>query len=249
MIDFNTEPYNDDYDENQKFYRILFRPSFAVQARELTQMQTILQKQISRHGDHVFKQGAMVIPGQISIDNKAQYVKLNPLYAGVAVETFLSNLEGKILVGSSGLKAEVIKTQSQETTEPTTIYVRYKNSGTNTTTKTFAPDEVITTEDSVYSVQVSPLETTPTGVGSIVTIQRGVYYVNGHFVLVDTHSLILEKYSDTPSYRVGLAVQETVVTPEDEDSLLDNAQNSYNFAAPGAHRYFIDLTLAKLPLD
>jgi hypothetical protein len=248
MIDFNTEPYNDDYDENQKFYRILFRPSFAVQARELTQMQTILQKQISRHGDHVFKQGAMVIPGQISIDNKAQYVKLNPLYAGVAVETFLSNLEGKILVGSSGLKAEVIKTQSQETTEPTTIYVRYKNSGTNTTTKTFAPDEVITTEDSVYSVQVSPLETTPTGVGSIVTIQRGVYYVNGHFVLVDTHSLILEKYSDTPSYRVGLAVQETVITPEDEDSLLDNAQNSYNFAAPGAHRYFIDLTLAKLPL-
>ena len=53
MIDFNTEPYNDDYDENKKFYRILYRPSFAVQARELTQMQTIPQKQISRHGNAI----------------------------------------------------------------------------------------------------------------------------------------------------------------------------------------------------
>ena len=68
MIDFNTEPYNDDFDESKKFYRILYRPSFAVQARELTQMQSILQNQIKRFGDSVFQQGAMVIPGEISLD-------------------------------------------------------------------------------------------------------------------------------------------------------------------------------------
>jgi hypothetical protein len=247
MIDFNTEPYNDDYDENQKFYRILFRPSFAVQARELTQLQTILQKQISRHGDHVFSQGAMVIPGQISLDTNAQYVKLQPLYNGVAVETFLSHLQDKTIVGSSGLVAEVIKVQSQETSEPTTIYVRYKNSGTNGTTKVFADGETISTQDGAYDFQAEV--SGATGVGSIVTIERGVYYVNGHFVLVDNHSLILDKYTNTPSYRVGLSVTESVVTPEDEETLLDNAQNSYNFAAPGAHRFFIDLKLAKLPLD
>jgi hypothetical protein len=247
MIDFNTEPYNDDYDENQKFYRILFRPSFAVQARELTQLQTILQKQISRHGDHVFKQGAMVIPGQISIDNNVQYVKLQPLYAGVAVETFLSNLLGKTIIGANGLVAEVIKVQSQETTEPTTIYVRYKNSGTDGETKVFADSETISTEDSVYEFQAET--SAATGTASIVTIERGVYYVNGHFVLVDAHSLILDKYTNTPSYRIGLSVTESVITPEEEETLLDNAQNSYNYAAPGAHRYFIDLQLAKLPLD
>ena len=75
-INFNTEPYNDDFSEDNKFYRILFRPSFAVQARELTQLQTILQNQITKHGNHFFKEGAMVIPGQISIDTKAKYVKL-----------------------------------------------------------------------------------------------------------------------------------------------------------------------------
>lgn len=247
MIDFNTEPYNDDFDENQKFYRILFRPSFAVQARELTQLQTILQKQISRHGDHIFTQGAMVIPGQISIDTNAQYVKLQPLYNGIAVETFLQNLKDKTIVGSSGLTADIIKVQSQETSDPTTIYIRYKNSGTSGTSKVFANGETISTTDNGYAFQA--LTEDATGTGSIVSIERGVYYVNGNFVLVDNHSLILDKYSNKPSYRIGLSVTEKVITPEDVESLLDNAQNSYNYAAPGAHRYYIDLTLAKLPLD
>ena len=95
MLDFNTEPYNDDFDENNKFYRILFRPSFAVQARELTQMQTILQNQIKRNGDHIFKQGAMVIPGQISIDTKYSYVKLQDFYSGSVTETYVDNLIGQ----------------------------------------------------------------------------------------------------------------------------------------------------------
>ena len=58
--DFNKSPYFDDFDENKKFYRILFRPAVAVQARELTQSQTILQNQISRFGDHIFKDGSVV---------------------------------------------------------------------------------------------------------------------------------------------------------------------------------------------
>jgi hypothetical protein len=248
MIDFNTEPYNDDFNENSKFYRILFRPSFAVQARELTQLQTILQKQISRQGDHIFKQGAMVIPGQISLDTDARYVKLQPLYNGVAVETFVDLLQGQTIIGdNNSLKAEIVKIQHQETTDPTTIYVRYTNSGNNGTTKTFANEEVIRTSDGTYTFQAQAVDAT--GTGTIVSIERGVYYVNGFFVLVDAHSFIAEKYSNTPSYRIGLKVTEETVTPEDDATLLDNAQNSYNFAAPGAHRYYIDLQLAKLPLN
>ena len=43
---FNVTPYYDDYDESKEYYRILFRPGYAVQAREVTQLQTVLQKQI-----------------------------------------------------------------------------------------------------------------------------------------------------------------------------------------------------------
>ena len=52
---FNVDPYYDDYNEDKKYTRILFKPGVAVQARELTQMQTMLQTQISRFGDNIYK--------------------------------------------------------------------------------------------------------------------------------------------------------------------------------------------------
>ena len=249
MLDFNTEPYNDDFDENNKFYRILYRPSYAVQARELTQMQTILQNQIKRNGDHLFKQGAMVIPGQISLDTKFHYIKLAVFNsAGDVTETFLSNLKGKTLVGESGVIAQVLETVSASGSDPSTIYVRYKTSGTDTVTKFFSDGEILTSDDDEYTITTQASDSI--GIGSAAVIQRGVYYVNGHYVLCEEQTLILDKYSNKPTYRVGLLVNEQKVTPEDTgyEMLLDNAQNSYNYAAPGAHRYYIELILTKLPL-
>ena len=74
--DFNLSPYYDDFTETKKFHRVLYRPAFAVQGRELTQSQSILQNQIERLSDHVFEQGAMVIPGDISYDLMVGSVKL-----------------------------------------------------------------------------------------------------------------------------------------------------------------------------
>ena len=74
--DLNVSPYYDDYDPTDKFHRVLFRPGFAVQARELTTLQSILQNQVEKHGRHFFKEGSMVIPGQISFDIRYYAVKL-----------------------------------------------------------------------------------------------------------------------------------------------------------------------------
>ena len=72
----NTSPYFDDYSEEKQFYRILFRPGYPVQARELTQLQTALQKQIERHGRHVFAHGSRVLGGEFAY-NKCKYIKLS----------------------------------------------------------------------------------------------------------------------------------------------------------------------------
>ena len=93
MLDFNTEPYYDDFSDTNKFYRILFRPSYPVQARELTQLQTILQNQIKSHGDHIFSQGAMVIPGEFSVDTKYSYVKLVSTYSGININNYINDLQ------------------------------------------------------------------------------------------------------------------------------------------------------------
>ena len=258
MLDFNTEPYNDDFNEDSKFYRILFRPSFAVQARELTQLQTILQNQISRHGGAIFKQGSMVVPGQISIDTNAQYVKLTKDYTvnGVTTttESFIGSQVGKYITGSSGVQAQIIKVAPATTTDNTTIYVRYRSSdSTSGIQKVFGDGEVITFDDGTNTIQTS--SSSSTGIGSLATVTRGVFYVNGFFVLcadpntTQEQIIVLDKYSNTPSYRVGLTIIESEITPEEDPTLLDNAQTSYNYAAPGAHRYHIDLILSKLPLD
>lgn len=248
MIDFSVAPYNDDYNENNGFHRVLFRPGLAVQARELTQLQTILQNQIKRHGEHTFENGAMVIPGQVGYDLNYNYVKIESTYNSQPVSLYLNMILGKTLIGqTSGLRAIVVNNSLSTESDPTTIYVKYIDSGTDGEEKTFTDGEILTTEDLAYSVQVR--STDATGTGSAAAIERGVYFVNGYFVLVESQTVILDKYTNTPSYRIGLHIDEQIIIPEDDQSLLDNAQGSYNFSAPGAHRYYIGLTLTKLPLD
>jgi hypothetical protein len=242
--DFNLSPYYDDFTESKKFHRILFRPSFAVQARELTQSQTILQNQIERVGDHLFKQGAMIIPGQVSIDTSYYAVKLSSLGSGNTLAQFTT---GTILTGgTSGVTAEIVNTVATDGTDPDTLYVKYNKTGTDNTDLVFADGETLTGTNS-DSVSLSAVVDT-TATGSAAGVQSGIYYINGFFVQVDTTTLILDKYTNTPSYRVGFTVTESFVTPNDDASLNDNAAGSSNVNAPGAHRFKILLTLAKKTL-
>ena len=82
-----------------------------------------------------------------------------------------------------------------------------------------------------------------------MSIGEGVYFVRGSFVQVKSETLILDQYSNTPSYRVGFDIDETFVTADEDSSLNDNASGFTNYAAPGADRLRIDVTLGKKTLD
>jgi len=257
-LDFNTEPYYDDFNESKRFLKILYRPGYAVQARELTQMQTILQNQISRFGDHVFKEGSMVIPGAIGIDTKIGYVKLEASYSAVLADTIVDKFAGLIVENAAGVQAQVIHYTLSAGADSAALFIRYLNSGDNTTTKTFSNSDILTnlagtnsagTEITAGTYTVQAATSSATGIGSLATIQQGVYYIKGHFVLVPEQTIILDKFTNTPSYRIGLVTSESIVTAEEDGTLFDNAQNSFNYAAPGAHRYYIDAVLTKLATD
>ena len=51
----NISPYYDDFDPNDQFYKVLFKPGFPVQARELTTLQSGLQNQLESFGSHISK--------------------------------------------------------------------------------------------------------------------------------------------------------------------------------------------------
>jgi hypothetical protein len=249
-INFNVDPYFDDYDEDDKYLRVLFRPGYPVQARELTQAQTILQNQVARFGNHVFKQGSMVTPGQVSYDGYYAYVKLQTIYNNTEVTSYVAQFVGQTIIGTnSGVKALVLFTTAATETDPPTLYVKYQNSGTNTTTKVFADNEQIVSQDNTNQRFAFTYTQDATGFGSSASIQKGIYFVNGFFTQVDTQIVILDKYTNTPTYRIGLDVSEDIVTPEEDNNLFDNAEGSTNFAAPGAHRYKITLTLEKRPTE
>ena len=73
-----------------------------------------------------------------------------------------------------------------------------------------------------------------------------MYYVRGHFIQNSRETLILDPYATTSSFLVGFNVSESLVTPEQDDTLLDNSTGSTNFAAKGAHRLKFSLSLTKL---
>ena len=238
--DFNVSPYYDDFSEAKKFHRVMYRPAFAVQARELTTQQSIIQNQLERFGDHVFKHGAMVIPGEINFDPHFEAVKLTS-FTGT-----LSNFtETTVTGGTSGVVADVVTVSATDGTDPDTIFVKYRNSGTDNVSNRFTDGETLTSTAS--SGETAVVDTCVQG--SAAHIKEGTYYINGFFVGVTAQTLILEKYSNEPNFRVGLTITETFVTSTDDTSLLDNAQGSSNENATGAHRFKIDLTLAKLAPD
>jgi len=235
--DFNVSPYFDDYNEAKKFHRVMYRPAYAVQARELTTQQSITQNQIEKFGDHMFKHGAMVVPGQIEPDMYYEAVKLT------SFNGTLADYNGNTLTGgTSGVVADVVNFVATDGTDPDTLFVKYQNSGTDNASYAFIDGETLTSGSGDTAV------CSTTATGSAVKIEAGTYYINGFFVVVDAQTLILDKYTNTPSYRVGLTITETFVTSTDDTSLLDNATGSSNANATGAHRFKIELTLAKLSL-
>lgn len=238
---FLKSPYYDDYDENKKFYKILFRPSIPVQARELTQIQSILQKQVERLGTHFFKEGDKVVDGQLYIENNVRYIKLE---TSDDVTAFI----GKELIGGTSKAVGLVVTASnyEDSSNPSTLYVKFISSGEGTNTQEFIKGETLAVKDSdvTYDLQIQSGEDA-IGDASIARVNRGVYFIYGNFVLVDEQVLILSKYSNMPTCKVGFTVVESIVTPEQDSSLYDNAIGSYNESAPGAHRYCIECILSK----
>ena len=114
----NISPYFDDFDAANNFYRVLFRPGYPIQARELTTMQSLMQNQIESFGSHMFKDGSMVIPGQIGYDLDAKAVILQGSFLGADVEQYRTQLDGKIISGlTTGVKAKIIFSIPSATSE------------------------------------------------------------------------------------------------------------------------------------
>ena len=258
----NVAPYFDDFDANNDYYKVLFKPGYPVQARELNNLQSILQNQVETFGKHFFKEGAKVIPGNTAYNTSYFAVQLVNTYLGVPVSNYANNLVGTKITGlTSGITAVVkqVLVDSESERGNTTLYISYLASDSNNNSvQVFSDGELlssnttIATENTVIAAGEPFASTIPVGAaasGSAFSIQNGVYFAKGTFVLVDSETILLDQYSTTPSYRIGLALTEEIVNSDIDSSLNDNAGGFNNFSAPGADRLKITASLTKKASD
>ena len=238
----NKAPYFDDFDPNNSFYRVLFRPGYSIQSRELTTLQSILQNQVENLARSNFKQGSIVVPGELVVDRQYNYVKVSSFTNNLQITDYI----GKKMTGNtSGITATVVNATALTSTDSATLFVKYESGGDTNTAQTFQEGETITADSpgsptAIVGVSgnVKPTLSTAMGYGTAVTVREGIYFINGTLVKNDTQTIILEKYNNTPTYKVGFIVSEQLTTPEEDLSLLDNAQgysNSVSYTHLRAH--------------
>ena len=251
----NVAPYFDDFDTTGNYCKILFKPGLPVQARELTGIQSVLQSQIEKFGNHIFKDGASVTGGGIRFNGGYNSVRIQIFNEGIDVETYLDDLLGQVVVGSqSGVKAKIISFLGIPLEENWyVLFIQYLNTGgedneffdngesllldvnvLNTQSGlTFQPGEPVaqtTNEDSCFD-------------GSAAVLSAGIYYVRGYFIDVPEQTLILDPYSNDVDLKLGLRVTESIVNSDLDETLNDNAAGFSNYTAPGADRFHIKVTI------
>lgn len=271
-LDLNRAPYFDDFDVSKNYMRILFRPGRPVQGRELNQIQSTLQNQIEQFANNIFKNGSIVTNARSSVVAK-DYVRLMELTPTTSLTVDVEQFsEGTQLKGDvSGITATLVKSINEEAGDPPTMYIVYTGTAIDGVTSAFIPGETVSIYDEnglvVYKVTVrcpscpgSSLTDTiaPTGSGQIFTVDEGVFYYEGMFISNARQDIIVTKYmikdeggnvTNSVPCKLGLDFVQTIVTSEDDSSLLDPALGYPNSTAPGADRYKADLILTKRSYD
>lgn len=269
-INLNTSPYYDDFNDDKRFHRVLFKPGVPVQARELTQLQTILQDQMTKGFGFVVQEGA-VITGCAETTVQIPWIKVNDTDAAAVTinDTDLTKYKDKEILGSvTGLKAKIVDVETGSVgAAPNlkTLYIKYLNSSTSY--ETFEPSETLTvitpnenTAASVaagtdlvgYTFVVNSLHDETVsgrffGFTTQVTLDPGIIYARGSFIKTDRITTRIDKYNDLKQKELGFVVTEVLEGAASDTSLLDPAQGSFNYNAPGADR--LKYTVALQALD
>ena len=237
ITQLNSAPYFDNYTPEQKDYlRILFRPGYAVQVRELNQLQSILQNQIERFGNHIFKNGSLITGGLTTVDLKtAKYLKLNT--STISISEYLNTtIEGV----TSGAKGYVTVVFDASDSEPLTLIYKPVNGSEFVAGENIRFENTTTT---LGTIKTLAQDVDALGNSSTVSIDNGIFFTKGMFVICPSQTIAISKYTNDDSKIIGLKSEITIYDEEDDNTLLDNASGTYNYAAPGAHRLKVTLTL------
>ncbi|MGH2613388.1 MAG: DUF4815 domain-containing protein, partial [Rhabdochlamydiaceae bacterium] len=183
-ISLDVAPYfvDSDFEIDQNYMQVLFKPAYAVQARELSILQSLLQNQISQLGEYIFTDGSPVSGGHVSVDTNVIALTLNPTYANVDINLsdFWINGEPTLIVNATGAVTTKAYVVAVDTTQINpVIVVKY------ITGKTFQGGDVIQVASGTLESQASVVSSNFSNPASVASINSGIFYSGGYFVIVN----------------------------------------------------------------
>ena len=263
-LNLNASPYYDDFSSSKDYHRVLFKPGVAVQARELTQLQTVLQNQMKEGFGFVLQEGAVVTgcAEQLIVRDWVKILDTDASSPALAVDnSTLANYVGDTVTGgTSGLTLEITAVETgTNAAAPLTkqLYGNYKNSATSYTT--FQGGETLTVASTdagrngktfvVASQNTVTSRTAHAGRTKELILDPGLIFARGNFIRTDKISCLQDRFSQRADRKVGFLVTETAQTSATDATLLDPAQGSFNYNAPGADRLKLVVSLKSLAMD
>ena len=256
----NVAPYFDDFDAKDNYCKILFKPGLPVQARELTGIQSILQNQIEKFGQHIFKDGSSVTGGGVRYNGGYHSVRIQVSNEGIDVSSYILQLVGQVVIGSeSGVKAKIKSFIGKPTdSDWYVLFVTYLNTGGDEN-EIFSAGESLLLDNRILTTAAGPVfqpgepiaqcvNTNPCFTGCAAVLSSGIYFIRGYFIDVPEQTLVLDPYTNIVDAKVGLKIRETIVTADLDESLKDNAAGFSNYTAPGADRLGMSVRLQSLDI-
>jgi hypothetical protein len=256
--DLNVPDSNGKTPLDKNYLRILFKPGLAVQTRELNQLQSLIQTQLDRIGESVYRNGKPVIDGRAHFDDQLEIYSINVETSQVITSFDTYNRVTRTTLGGNGetsLRAKVVMIeqlpQIVSGVNRYKLFVKGKNSeisNLNTNISKYVIGDTLALDNN-QDDQGDFISLTVSSVNSAVGahIANGVYFVKGCYVLVNEQYVATEIESETTfTGHVVLKVSEGTVDSNEDETLLDNARGYPNYNSPGADRYYINLTLELL---
>lgn len=264
ITNLNIAPYYDDYDPAKDYLRVLFRPGRPVQARELTTLQTMLQQQIERFGNHIFQDGSRVSGASINVNTEAIQVNLvaqgnadYPISGRTEILARLEQFVGLVVTDATDtIKAKVLRLPNgvNGVSQTGPIYIQYI-SGNTFEAPQFQVDPI--TQGYLFARQQDNPSLTAdifnvfssTSPCTLANIQEGVYYVGGEFIRVAEQTIVVSNSTNKATAALGFTLSPSFITANEDPSLYDNARNSPNEGAPGADRLSANLAFSVRSVD
>ena len=260
-LNLNSSPYYDDFDPQKNYHRVLFKPGVAVQARELTQLQTVLSDQLSQLGSFSLKEGAVISGCEQKIEN-FKFVKIidDDANGDPIANADLASYDGATLVGSTtGLRARIITHKTGQITVSDTIntkalYIVYVDENgqnadlTSNQYQRFEQGETLTVESLNTNIKGKTFVTQTTASGTFgkrdfyagiaphLSMSPGIIYALGNFIRTKNLSVFIDSFSPYTDKKIGFLVNQSIKQASVDGTLYDNARGTFNEGAPGADR-------------